>query len=148
MVQNQKKINIRQSQPDTLELVKKYLDIIWRKKVWILLIFLGVSAFWIVFYSMFLGTSTIYSAHAIIKFDDPRYNRGTDAVTDFAETQTEAKVALLQTRSFLERVVDSLKLNIVGQKPLMFTEIHFLKNFILVKMPDTVITNYLPEIMR
>lgn len=117
MVQDQKKVTNQQSQPDTIELVKKYINIIWRNKLWIVLIFLTVSALWFVFYSMFLQSSPVYTAHAIIKFDDPRNSRRADAVTDFAETQSEAKVALLQTRSFLEKVVDSLKLNIILRTP-------------------------------
>ncbi len=104
-------------QTDPVDLLKKYSKIIWQKKFWILLIFILISAAWIVFYSMFLKTSAVYTANAIIKFDDPRNTRRVDAVTDFAETQTEAKVALLQTRSFLEKVVDSLDLDIRVKTP-------------------------------
>ena len=104
-------------QADPTDLVKKYFKIIWQKKFWIFLIFILVTAAWIVFYSMFLKASAVYTAYAIIKFDDPRMARHIDAVTDFAETQTEAKVALLQTRSFLEKVVDSLDLDIKIKTP-------------------------------
>lgn len=104
-------------QTDPIDLIRRYLKIIWKRKFWILLIFIFITAAWTVFYSMFLKKSAVYTAYAIIKFDDPRSNRRIDAVTDFAETQTEAKVAILQTRSFLEKVVDSLDMNIIVNTP-------------------------------
>ena len=119
-----------EQQTDPIDLVKKYLKIIWQKKFWILLIFIFSSAIWVVLYSMFLKTSAVYTAYAIIKFDDPRDTRRVDAVTDFAETQTAAKIALLETRSFLEKVIDSLDLDIRIKTPginrfKLFKKVHY-----------------------
>lgn len=90
----------------------KYLLLIWQKKYWILLICTAVAIFWIVIYSMFLY-KVEYVTSAVVRFDDPRLNRGVGAITDFAITDAYGKIAVLNTNSFLGRVVDSLHYDIM-----------------------------------
>lgn len=117
MSSRQIKVNTNSSQADSMEAFKKYLNLIWIKKLWIILITLVFTFFWLFVYSAFLKPINEYTAYAIIKFDNPQYDRNLNAITDFAQTQADAKIALLQTRSFMEKVVDSLKLNIVLNTP-------------------------------
>ena len=117
MNNRQIKVNTNSSQADSMEAFKKYLNLIWIKKLWIILITLVFTFFWLFVYSAFLKPINEYTAYAIIKFDNPQYDRNLNAITDFAQTQADAKIALLQTRSFMEKVVDSLKLNIVLNTP-------------------------------
>ncbi|MEJ2637908.1 MAG: Wzz/FepE/Etk N-terminal domain-containing protein, partial [Calditrichia bacterium] len=108
--------NNNKNQADPIKMAKKYLEPAWAKKFWILLITMAVAAFWFVFYSMFMERLPEYTTSAIIKFEDPQYNRSS-AVIDFAQEQVYSKIAILQTKSFLESVVDSLHLNIVLGSP-------------------------------
>jgi len=107
-------INIRpqqQKQQDPIDLIKKSTHLLWKKKLWIILITLLVSVLWILL-APFLIKAPEYSATTLIKFDDPRRSRIISAVTDFAQEGTAGKVALLYTNSLLTSVVDSLKLNL------------------------------------
>ena len=98
--------------PDIFELVKKYLHLIWRKKYWIILITLLVTILWIFVYNFYLETSADYITSAVIQFDDPRASRGYSPVTDFDYMTNLSKVAIVNSSTFLNKVVDSLNLNI------------------------------------
>jgi len=105
-----------QKQQDPIEMIKKYAHLMWNKKWWIVLITCIVSILWF-FISPMVMKPPEYSSSVVIKFDDPRLSRGVGAVTDFAQEQTEGKVALLYTNSLLEKVVDSLELNVRVSTP-------------------------------
>jgi capsular exopolysaccharide synthesis family protein len=109
-----KNVNMRPSQPkqqDPIEMIKKYTKLLWSKKLWIVLITFIVSVIWY-FISPMVIKPPEFTSTVIIKFDDPRFSRNIGGVTDFAQEQTEGKVALLYTNSLLEKVVDSLELNV------------------------------------
>jgi len=95
----------------SLDIVKKYYNLIMKKKYWILITIFCVTILWILIYKMFLDKKSEYTSTVTIKFEDNRY-RSTAAVTDFAKYGSEGKVAVLHTNSFLSKVVDSLSLNI------------------------------------
>ncbi|MCK4754920.1 MAG: hypothetical protein KAS58_06780, partial [Calditrichia bacterium] len=92
--------------------IKRYQRLLWKKKYLILTITTVFTVIWFVIYSLFFSGIS-YESSAIIKFDDPRLNRNVGAVTDFAIMGAHGKLAVLRTQSFLTRVVDSLKYNIV-----------------------------------
>ncbi len=107
-------MNIQQKPPkqqDPIELIKKYINLLWSKKLWIVLITAILSILWF-FVSPMVMKPPEYNASVVIKFDDPRLSRNISAVTDFTQEQTAGKVALLYTNSLLEQVVDSLQLNV------------------------------------
>ena len=107
-----------QAQKDPIILIKKYLNLLVQKKYLILLITISFGIIWIIFYSMFLKKPHLYTASAVLRFeDDPRYSARVSAVTDFAQMQTESKLAVLNTKPFLEKVVDSLKYNLILVNP-------------------------------
>ncbi len=89
--------------------IKKYLRLIWKKKFWIFLIGILLTAPWLVVAS-FLLKKIDYTSSSVIRFNDPR---GVSAVTDFTIMNTFSKLAVLKTRSFLGRVVDSLHYNLI-----------------------------------
>jgi succinoglycan biosynthesis transport protein ExoP len=89
--------------------IKKYLRLIWKKKFWIFLIAIFLTAPWLVVAS-FLLKKIDYTSSSVIRFNDPR---GVSAVTDFTIMNTFSKLAVLKTRSFLGRVVDSLHYNLI-----------------------------------
>jgi capsular exopolysaccharide synthesis family protein len=91
---------------------KRYQRLLWKKKLFILTVTGVVSVIWFVLYSLFLSGIS-YESSAVLKFDDPRLNRDVGAVTDFAIMSAHGKIAVLKTQSFLGRVVDSLKYNII-----------------------------------
>ena len=91
---------------------RRYQRLLWKKKYLILTIASVVTVIWLVIYSLFLSGIS-YESFALVKFDDPRLNRNVGAVTDFAIMGAHGKLAVLRTRSFLSRVIDSLKYNIV-----------------------------------
>jgi len=101
----------QQKQQDPIEMIKKYVNLLWSKKLWIVLITVFISILWF-FVSPMLMKAPEYTSSVIIKFDDPRYSRNVSAVTDFAQEQIQGKVALLYTNSLIEQVVDSLQLNV------------------------------------
>jgi capsular exopolysaccharide synthesis family protein len=102
---------IQSKQQDPTEMIKKYLDLLWSNKLWIILITLVVSILWF-FISPMVMKLPEYTTSVVIKFDDPRYMGDVSAVTDFAKERTEGKVALLLTNSLLEQIVDTLQLNL------------------------------------
>lgn len=87
--------------------IKKYLKLLWRRKYWIILITILLSILWYLFASRF-SDNVEYISSALIRFNDPR---GVSAVTDFAAMNAHSKLAILYTRSFLGRVVDTLNYN-------------------------------------
>jgi len=89
---------------------KRYQRLIWKKKYFILTVSAVFSVIWFVIYSIFLS-EILYDSSAVIKFNEP--GRGLGAVTDFAIMGSQSKLAVLRTSSFLGRVVDSLKYNII-----------------------------------
>ena len=113
-MENLKKARPQMSQRDQSfsEIAAKYKSLLWQKKYWIIIITLCFTAIWIVFYSLFLSKQLEYTSSATLKFDDPR-RRTVSMVTDVAEFSSDGKVAILYTNSFLQKVVDSLSLNLV-----------------------------------
>ena len=91
---------------------RRYQRLLWKKKYLILTITAVFTVIWLVIYSLFLS-GIKFESSAIVKFDDPRFSRQVGAVTDFAIMGAHGKLAVLRTNSFLNRVVDSLKYNIV-----------------------------------
>ncbi len=87
----------------------KYFKLMWKKKHWIMLFTVLISVLWFFAISMF-AIKPEYTSSAVIRFDDPR---GGIAVTDFGVMDAISKRAVLNTRSFLGRVVDSLHYNII-----------------------------------
>jgi hypothetical protein len=110
MMNHSEKLSMGKNQP-SIDFVR-YLKSLWKMKYLILIITTVFSVVWMVIYTLFLS-GTSYESSAVIKFDDPRYGRNVGAVTDFAYMGTQSKLAVLRTKSFLGRVVDSLKYNIV-----------------------------------
>ncbi len=106
-----------QNQVNIQELISKYWNLIWQKKIFITLIFVFMSVLWYGIYMWKLEGKQKYTTSAIVKFDDPRQSRGVGAVPDFAAEGSIGKAAILQTNSFLRTVVDSLKLNFVLIEP-------------------------------
>lgn len=86
---------------------ERYWKLLRKKKYYIFLIIVSVSVLWTAVFFMFLN-KVEYTSSTIIKFDDPRANRGTAALTEFAIMDPASKTAILRTRSFLERVVRTL----------------------------------------
>lgn len=113
MIDRNSNIRTQQTkQQDPIELFKKYRNLLWNKKLWILAITAIISILWFIL-SPILLPEPEYSASVVIKFDDPRLSRGINAVTDFTQAdRTEGKIALLETNSVLAKVVDTLKLNL------------------------------------
>jgi succinoglycan biosynthesis transport protein ExoP len=90
---------------------RKYLILLSRRRTVITLLTLVFAAAWGISYSLFYDDFAEYRTSVVIRFDDPRYNRGISAVTDFsAGMETGSKVAVLHTNSFMGLVVDSLAL--------------------------------------
>lgn len=114
---------------------KKYIRLLWKKKFWIFLIAIFVTAPWIVLSSFFLKKID-YTSSAVIRFNDPR---GVSAFTDFAIMNTYSKLAVLKTRSFLGRVVDSLHYNLIFKSNEINPSI-FVHNFEI--LPDTKFGKY------
>ncbi len=92
--------------------IRRYQRLFWKKKYLVLTIATVFTVIWLVVYSLFFSGIS-YESSAVIKFDDPRLNRNVGAVTDFAIMGAHGKLAVLRTQSFLTRVVDSLKYNII-----------------------------------
>jgi tyrosine-protein kinase Etk/Wzc len=91
---------------------KRYRRLLWKKKYLILTITSVISVIWFVMYYLFFSGIS-YESSAVVKFDDPRLNKNVGAVTDFAIMGAHGKLAVLRTQSFLGRVVDSLRYNII-----------------------------------
>ena len=106
MIQKSKK------KTDPIDLIKKYLNLLWQKKIWIITISLIVAIVWGVVYKMFLQKQREFSATSVIKFEDTRRRTPVGAVTDFSQIGAEGNVAILYANSFLTTVVDSLKMNL------------------------------------
>jgi capsular exopolysaccharide synthesis family protein len=91
--------------------LKQYIRYLWEKKYWVLLISILAGGLWFGAYTMFLQNKFVtYTSTAKIRFDSPRR---IFAITEFDIIDSEGKVAILNTNSFLGRVVDSLYLTIV-----------------------------------
>lgn len=113
IVQDRSVHKMQDANPDIIEVLNKYRRLVWGNKFWILLILVLVSVLWFFFYSFILEKAPEYTASAVIKFDDPRLSREVSAVTDFAQSENESKLTILKTSYFLDKVIDSLKLDIV-----------------------------------
>ncbi|MCK6620534.1 MAG: polysaccharide biosynthesis tyrosine autokinase [Calditrichaceae bacterium] len=113
--------NVRQQTPIRW---KQYFRYLWEKKYWVLLICILASGLWFVAYTMFLKEKFIsYTSTAKIRFDSPKK---IVAITEFDIIDTEGKVAILNTNSFLGRLVDSLSLAIAVE-PSEINRLKFLK---------------------
>jgi len=97
---------------DTLAIRKKYAKLIWEKKIIISVITLLVTIGWIFVYTFFISKAAEISTSAVIRFDDPR-SRRVNAVADFITMSNVSKVAIVKSNSFLNKVVDSLNLNVI-----------------------------------
>ncbi len=96
----------------------RYVKLLLDKKYWIILIAIIVSALWVVAFPRILQSRQIYTATSIIRFDDSGMSRGATGVEEsYSQTDPTVKMGILQTRSFLTKVVDSLKLNVNIYKP-------------------------------
>ena len=100
------------SSQDTLAIRKKYAKLIWEKKFIISVITLLVTIGWIFVYTFFISKAAEISTSAVIRFDDPR-SRRVNAVADFITMSNVSKVAIVKSNSFLNKVVDSLNLNVI-----------------------------------
>jgi len=107
--------NVRVHKPkqqDPVEMIKKYADLLWQNKTWIILSTVIATVLWFYLYHNFLRQPPLQTASVMIKFDDPRFSPGAKGVSDFGLERTEGKVLLLTTNKLLSQVVDSLKLNV------------------------------------
>lgn len=96
---------------------QRFLKAVWLKKHWIVLFSLVFSILGGYLYNKYFKISKEYTVTSVIRFEDPRGRNESSGVADFAQLGSEGKVAILTTRSLLNKVVDSLKLNIVIQDP-------------------------------
>ncbi len=92
---------------------RKYLKLILKRRYWIISMTVFISVIWIILASLFFGKLE-YTSEAMIRFNDPR---AVSAVTVFTNINTNSKLAILDTRSFLGRVVDSLNYNLQFESP-------------------------------
>jgi capsular exopolysaccharide synthesis family protein len=97
---------------DTMDMFKKYARLIWKKKFTILLTTILTLIVWILVYTFLISKAAEIQTSAVIRFDDPRSRRIT-AVAEFSSMSNISKVAVLRSNSFLTKVVDSLKLNVM-----------------------------------
>jgi capsular exopolysaccharide synthesis family protein len=109
---------------------KKYLNVLWSRKYWILVVAMLVTLIWGFMYSNYKQKFTNYTTFAIIRFDDPRYSRDISPVMDYGNMAVEGKVAILQVNTFLGRVVDSLNLTIRLESPIIKRSIFLDKIYI------------------
>jgi capsular exopolysaccharide synthesis family protein len=126
--------NRNQNKKNPLEIFRKYFSLFFKNKYWILIIFLVVTVGWSFVYLNFFAGNREYYASVIIKFDNPKES----PVMDFAQTQAEAKIAILRTKTFLKRVCDSLKLNLVVHNP----NINRLEIFKEINVTDSAKTGF------
>ena len=108
MMQNQYKPQIGNNEPQID--FRRYIKLILKKKYFIAAITIIVTGIWFIIFSLFFN-EVKYESTGVVKFDDLRFNRGVGAVTDFAIMGAHSKVAVMTTKSFLGRVVDSTKYN-------------------------------------
>ncbi len=111
---NNRNMAMKSQQPqqqDPIEMVKKYTNLLWRKKLWIILITVIISIVWF-FISPMVMKPPEYNASVIIKFDDPRRSANIGGIRDFVREGNSGKIAMLNTHSVLSKVVDSLTLNV------------------------------------
>ncbi len=99
----------------TLDYVK-YLKLIWRKKNLVIVFTLLFTIAWYFLAKVAIPSTPDYISSAIIKFDETEFRSG---VTDVSKMQTQSKVMILETSSFLLRVIDSLGLNVIVTEPLV-----------------------------
>jgi tyrosine-protein kinase Etk/Wzc len=111
-VKNQKLSTIQKSDKDSTELLKEYLNLLWGRKIWIIIITAVITLSWVFIYKLFLKEDQNYTSSAMIRFETSK-----SAVTDFATMEITGKLTILETRTFLKKVSDSLKLNIFLQTP-------------------------------
>jgi uncharacterized protein involved in exopolysaccharide biosynthesis len=65
-----------------------------------------------------MTAQTVYEFSTLIRFEDPRSSRSVTGIDDsFADMETESKVRMIQTRNFLNEVIDSLNLYIGSSTP-------------------------------
>lgn len=102
------KLNTKQkSSKDVTDVLQTYFELLWKNKYWIILITGVFSVIWLFIYNLYLKENLQYATSTIIRFEAT-----TTAVTDFASMEITGKIAILQTRSFLSKVADSLKLRL------------------------------------
>ena len=94
------------------EILVKYWNMIWAKKVFVLVTILITSLVWVVVYKKVIEARKTFTTTAIVKFDDPKQSHDYLAVTDFAYENSAGKIAILSTSTFLKTIADSLKLNL------------------------------------
>jgi len=92
----------------------KYVKLIWHKKHIVIGVTLLFTIAWYFIAKVMFSTKPEYTSSAIIKFDDTEFRSG---VTDVSKMQTQSKVMILETSSFLVRVIDSLGLNVIVTEP-------------------------------
>jgi tyrosine-protein kinase Etk/Wzc len=125
---------IYQNSSDKELYLLKYVRLVWERKYWILLITASVLGIWVLFYSYFIGdTIEKYTTSAVVRFTESRRsNLGPG--TEIDQMSSVSKVAVLTSNLFLEKPVDSLKLNIVlttagVKRSRLFHSIEILQDF-------------------
>jgi uncharacterized protein involved in exopolysaccharide biosynthesis len=103
--------DIQESHTDLIEIVKKYLKLLWNKKIWILIVCFVTSIFWVLVYSLFISRLQTFTTSAVIRFEDPRTRRP-GAVTDFNTMTNVSRVAVIKSNTLITKVVDTLNLNL------------------------------------
>jgi capsular exopolysaccharide synthesis family protein len=115
---NGKKTNQGKNSNQSSIVYDRYIKLLSDSKIWIILITALFSALWLLFFPEIYKSRQEFSTTAIIRFDDPGVATSASGVDDrFSQLETESKISIIETRSFLISVVDSLKLNIVLSKP-------------------------------
>jgi len=85
---------------DPIKLVKKYLNLLWQKKTWIILISILVAIVWVLVFKLYIQKQREFTSTAVIKFEDPR-RRSIGAMTEFANIGVAGNMAILNSSSFL-----------------------------------------------
>lgn len=102
-----------QSQKRLIQIdIKKYLTVLWKNKIWIILISFLIAVVWSFVFPLVKKKFSKYTTSAIIKFDDSSFSDDVSTVSNEDFMAPEGKVAIIYTYSFLERVVDTLNYNL------------------------------------
>jgi tyrosine-protein kinase Etk/Wzc len=90
-----------------------YIRLLIDKKWWILSITFLISIGWLFVAPSIVNRQSLYDFSGVIRFDDPR-NRSRVGTIDegFLELEAESKSQVIVTTPFLNRIIDSLNLNI------------------------------------
>ena len=90
-----------------------YLHLLMEKKYWIILITVLFSIVWFLILPRILASGKKYNFTAAIRFEDPRVQAQVGTIDErLTQMETESRTRIIQTTSFLNRVIDSLRLNI------------------------------------